>query len=202
MPALRSSYCTKPFRMTCSSAARASIAWFLRREERSAFPGNPAAYMTAQMYTIAQVASFKHPAYADERELRSTAMLGGARSPSGIRPVGLLRTCLLFVWVRAAKYCPCQLRRSDLAVQPLPIKWPSTGRFWMRPGMKRDPACRLDDSVPMDFGTLTNGYQTSDSARTRSAASLGRAGPAACWEWASSYVRLHGSHRTSDCMEA
>jgi hypothetical protein len=109
----------------------------LRRVERAAFPGNPAAYMTSQMYTIAQVASFKHPAYADERELRSTAMLGGARPLSGIPPVGLLRTCLSFVWVSAAKYCRCQLRRSDLARQPLPIKWPSTGRFWMRPGMKR-----------------------------------------------------------------
>lgn len=53
----------------------------LRRLEQDAFPGNPAAYMTSQMYTIAQVASFKHPAYADERELRSTVMLGGARPP-------------------------------------------------------------------------------------------------------------------------
>lgn len=49
--------------------------------QHSAIPENPASHMMSQMYTIAQVASFKHPAYADERELRSTVMLGGAVPP-------------------------------------------------------------------------------------------------------------------------
>lgn len=49
-------------------------------EAGSARP-NPNHMMALQLQTILHIASFKHPAFADERELRSTVMIGGAQPP-------------------------------------------------------------------------------------------------------------------------
>ncbi|MET1154513.1 hypothetical protein [Arthrobacter sp.] len=53
----------------------------LRDLEGSTPPYDPAQRTAQQLQTILQIVSFKHPAFVDERELRSTVMIGGAEPP-------------------------------------------------------------------------------------------------------------------------
>jgi hypothetical protein len=63
----------------------------LRSLEDARHLGNPDRLMAHQLQTILQVASFKHPAYAAERELRSTVVIGGAQPPVRQTAAGSVR---------------------------------------------------------------------------------------------------------------